>query len=82
MHSDHSSRHPEEEGRPVIEQEIDFSDKKHHLLACPKCNHFISGVDINVEKTLAKCGHCQHMFNFEHDSETQTLKPATHRRAS
>lgn len=76
MHPEDPSRNPEEEGRPVIEQEIDFTDKKHHLLSCPKCNHFISGVDINIEKTLAKCGHCQHMFNFEHDSETQTLKPA------
>lgn len=57
-------------------RELDFSGIEHSLLSCPKCNHFISGKDINIEKTVAKCEQCQHVFAFEHDSSTRKLKPA------
>ncbi|MEO5905471.1 MAG: hypothetical protein ABIQ11_02005 [Saprospiraceae bacterium] len=57
-------------------QELDFSGVEHSLLSCPKCNHFISGKDINIEKTVAKCEQCQHAFAFEHDSNSKRLKPA------
>ena len=53
--------------------EIDLNDKS-SLLTCPKCNHFISGKDINVESTIAKCGHCDHVFGFEYDSKTEKLR--------
>src|SRR5688572_22554754 len=62
-----------QETREVYE-ELEFAQDR--LLTCPKCNHFISGTDINVEKTLAKCGHCQHVFGFEHDSNSGQLKPS------
>jgi hypothetical protein len=55
-------------------KELDFS-KDHSLLSCPKCNHFISGKDINIENTIARCSHCNHVFGFEHDSKSQKLKP-------
>lgn len=56
-------------------KEIDFSAPEHQLLSCPKCNHFISGNDINIEKTIAKCSQCQQVFGFEHDSDSPKLKP-------
>ncbi len=61
---------------PEIYKEIDFSGKEHQLLSCPKCDHFISGADINIETTIARCSSCQHVFGFEHDNESQQLRPA------
>lgn len=55
-------------------KEIDFS-KESCLLSCPKCNHFISGKDINIENTIARCSQCNHVFGFEHDSSSHRLKP-------
>ena len=55
--------------------ELDFSGNP-PLLSCPKCNHFISGKDINIESTIAKCGHCHHVFGFEHDSGSDQLRPS------
>ena len=52
---------------------LDFSGPEHQLLSCPKCNHFINGDDINIEKTIAKCHHCNHVFGFAHDSQTGKL---------
>ena len=57
-------------------KELDFKEFGHSLLTCPKCSHFISGKDINIEKTLAKCEDCNHVFSFEHDPETKKLHPA------
>ncbi|MDQ3015981.1 MAG: hypothetical protein M3R25_04565 [Bacteroidota bacterium] len=57
-------------------KELDFTEFGHTLLSCPKCRHFISGKDINIEKTLAKCGHCDHVFSFDHDPATKKLIPA------
>ena len=56
-------------------KEIDFNDEKHRLLSCPRCNHLISGSDINIEKTIAKCSHCNHVFGFSHDSKAGGLVP-------
>ncbi len=54
---------------PKTYKELDFNDEAHRLLSCPKCNHLISGEDINIEKTVAKCSHCGHVFGFSHDSK-------------
>lgn len=70
MHS-HESPSPD---LKQAEKELEFSENS--LLSCPKCNHFISGKDINVEKTIARCSHCDHVFGFEHDSATHRLKPS------
>ena len=56
-------------------KEINFEDTR-SLLTCPKCNHFISGIDLNIEKTIAKCSHCHHVFGFEHDSHSGQLRPS------
>jgi hypothetical protein len=58
----------------VVETGLDFSGKEDQLLSCPKCNHFISGSDINIEKTIARCGNCNHVFGFSHDSHTGLLR--------
>lgn len=54
-------------------KELDFSGAEDQLLTCPKCNHFINGDDINIEKTIARCHHCHHVFGFAHDSQTGKL---------
>lgn len=56
-------------------KEFDFSKDETSLLACPKCKHFISGANLNVEETMATCSHCNHVFGFEHDHDSQSLKP-------
>lgn len=56
-------------------KELIFEGPEDELLACPKCNHFITGNDINVESTIAKCSHCDHVFAFAHDSASRKLKP-------
>ena len=50
-------------------KEINFDDPEHRLLTCPKCGHLISGNDINIEKTIAQCSNCHHVFGFSHDSK-------------
>ena len=59
----------------ALKTEIDFNKEGHGLLTCPKCKHFISGEDINIEKTVAKCSHCHHVFGFAYDSTTASLVP-------
>jgi hypothetical protein len=56
-------------------KEINFGDREHSLLTCPRCNHLISGADINIEKTIAKCSNCQYVFAFSHDSQTGDWVP-------
>ena len=56
-------------------KEINFNDPEHQLLTCPRCNHLISGADINIEKTIAKCSNCQYVFAFSHDSKIGGLVP-------
>jgi hypothetical protein len=65
---------PEQKTEEVY-KELDFNDEQHRLLSCPKCNHLISGNDINIEKTIAKCSHCHHVFGFSHDSKIGGLVP-------
>jgi hypothetical protein len=55
-------------------KEIDFSGNLNSLLTCPKCSHFIKGADINIEKTIARCSHCTHVFGFAHNSTTGSLQ--------
>lgn len=62
-------------GKEEQYKELDFNDPKHRLLTCPKCNHLISGDDINIEKTIAKCSNCHHVFGFSHDSKIGGLVP-------
>jgi hypothetical protein len=57
-----------------LQEELDFSGQS-PILSCPRCNHFIKGSDVNIEKTIAKCSHCEHVFAFEHDSNSLQLKP-------
>ncbi len=57
-------------------KELDFKEFGHNLLSCPKCRHFISGQDINIEKTIAKCSNCNHVFAFEHDHSSKQIKPS------
>lgn len=33
-------------------------------LNCPNCHHLIHSDDINIDKTLAKCRKCHHVFDF------------------
>lgn len=62
-------------GHQEVYKELSFDDQG-PILSCPACNHFISAKDIHPETTTATCGHCQHVFGFEHDSTTQKLKPS------
>jgi hypothetical protein len=55
--------------------ELDFNSQEHQLLSCPKCNHLIGGNEVNIEKTIAHCTHCGHIFGFAHDSKSGRLKP-------
>jgi hypothetical protein len=50
-----------------VKKPINFEERKHHLLTCPNCNHFISAIDINIDKTIAKCNNCSHVFDFSND---------------
>jgi hypothetical protein len=43
---------------------LDLESRKHHLLRCPSCDHFIKADDINIQKLVAKCTHCSHVFSF------------------
>jgi len=35
------------------------------LLDCPSCNHFIGSHEVHMEKGIAKCTNCDHVFSFE-----------------
>jgi predicted Zn finger-like uncharacterized protein len=61
------SEHKEE--KHLYKEPLDFEQRKHHLLACPNCDNFVSADDINIDKTIAKCSSCNHVFNFEHQFE-------------
>lgn len=50
---------------PHREEQLDLEVRKDHLLRCPSCNHFIKADDININKLIAKCAHCAHIFSFE-----------------
>ncbi len=44
-----------------------LKDKDPTLMDCPVCHSFLSASDVNMEKGMAKCGHCNHVFSFEED---------------
>ena len=50
-----------------------FDDPSNALLACPECNHFISGKNIEIENTTARCDQCNHVFGFGHDAASGKL---------
>ena len=49
-------KHHEEEGK-LLEQPT--------LLDCPQCHSFIASDHINEDKQIAKCGHCDHVFDYK-----------------
>ncbi len=44
-------------------------------LDCPSCSTPIKAENINIDNTLAKCEHCDTIFNFEKDIPSRRLKP-------
>jgi hypothetical protein len=63
----------EKQERPVPEslhahatkEPLDLESRQDHLLRCPSCDHFIKADDININRLIAKCAHCNHLFSFE-----------------
>ena len=45
------------------------------LLDCPQCHSFIASDHINEKKQTAKCGHCNHVFNYETDGYWDPFGP-------
>ncbi len=45
----------------------EVKEKEPTLLDCPVCHSFLSSSDVNMEKGMAKCSHCNHVFSFEED---------------
>ena len=45
------------------------------LLDCPQCHSFIAADAVNTSKRLAKCGHCNHVFNYETDRHWDPFGP-------
>lgn len=43
-------------------------------LQCPSCAYSIAASDININKAIAKCSHCNVVFNFEDDIKTAPLR--------
>ncbi|MEO6130308.1 MAG: hypothetical protein ABIQ02_00565 [Saprospiraceae bacterium] len=56
-------------------KELDFKKEGFNLLTCPRCHHLISGGNIKVEKTRARCSHCQYEFGFTFDRTNSFLIP-------
>ena len=44
-------------------------------LNCKNCHTHIPAHDININKAIAKCPECDHVFSFEEDIETHLHKP-------
>lgn len=60
-------REPMEEYHEKLSDPLDLESRAHQLLSCPNCEHFVKAEDINIDKTLAKCSNCDHVFNFGHN---------------
>ncbi|MEP6793753.1 MAG: hypothetical protein ABJB16_05455 [Saprospiraceae bacterium] len=58
-----------------VYKEIDFKKETLSLLSCPRCNHIVSGSDIDIEHTKAKCNNCGYEFGFAYDSTDSALVP-------
>ena len=37
------------------------------LLDCPSCSSFIPAQNVNIDKNLAKCDHCDHTFAMDNE---------------
>lgn len=44
-------------------------------LSCKNCDTHISAKDININKAIAKCPECDHVFSFEQDLNVHLHKP-------
>jgi len=44
-------------------------------LDCPECNTPVKAQNINLDKTTAKCDHCDSIFNFENEMPPYRAKP-------
>jgi hypothetical protein len=46
-----------------------FEDSEYNLIDihCPKCGEYVPASNININKTLGKCEHCNSVFNFDKD---------------
>lgn len=60
---------PIEQTKEPVELQMD--ERNHHLLQCPNCSHFVSAIDINIDKTIAKCSNCSHVFDFSHEFDLE-----------
>ncbi len=56
---------PEAFEQPGEDKQLDLEKRAGHLLHCPACRHFIKGEDINIDKLIARCCNCDHVFNFD-----------------
>lgn len=45
---------------------VDLESYEDHLLHCPHCKTLIKADDINIDKLVAKCAKCDHVFSFGH----------------
>lgn len=57
------TKQPQQKYKEAIGSKI----KDPMLLDCPVCHSFLSASDVNMEKGMAKCSHCDHVFSFEED---------------
>ena len=51
--------------KPIMHKETQEATKQPLLLDCPACHSFISQADINEDKSIASCGHCDHVFQLD-----------------
>lgn len=63
------SKDREAGGQPLPDKQKEVGG--HQLLTCPNCSHFISAIDINIDKGMAKCHQCNHVFTFSDDLKTR-----------
>ena len=48
---------------------LDLEARSDHLIHCPQCDHILKAEDINIDKLVAKCAHCNHVFSFSHQMD-------------
>ena len=54
---------------------IQSSKEAPTLLDCPQCHSFISAENVNHDNHLAKCDHCNHVFNYRTDEYWDPFGP-------
>ena len=65
----------EQQQYPAPEAQVKVLPGRPILLDCPKCSHFISSAEIDLETETASCSDCGHDFSFN-----DQLKKDPHRR--